>query len=359
MVILYFGLRPKGFDPENQVHWLAVRNGIRVGQYNLCYAADLFKAPHGRYDIPSEFSIEMALRPQSTGHDGFKFIMVMHSGRDTAQVLVGQWQASLVVMDGDDYDNSRKTKKIYVNDALPSQAPRFLTIATGKAGTRVYIDGELIKERRDLFLKIPSGPNATTLILGNSVNGRHAWSGEIYGFALYPYACEADQVRSHFQSWMAGRTFGFAQTARPALLYTFQERSGYRALDTAGRARHLDLPAKMRILHKEILLPPGRAFEFTQQSVQDMVLNLLGFIPFAMALGALIRRIGPWPNRQAAWLSVAVCFAISLTIELLQAGMPSRSSQLLDLILNTIGAGIGVLSLRLFYKHPLVQRKSI
>ena len=36
------------------------------------------------------------------------------------------------------------------------------------------------------------------------------------------------------------------------------------------------------------------------------------------------------------------CGSISLGIELAQAWIPGRSSQMLDLILNTLGAGLGV-----------------
>jgi glycopeptide antibiotics resistance protein len=50
-----------------------------------------------------------------------------------------------------------------------------------------------------------------------------------------------------------------------------------------------------------------------------------------------------------------VCGAISLTIELAQAWIPSRSSQMLDLILNTLGGGIGVL-LHGLYQHAFTGR---
>jgi VanZ family protein len=42
-------------------------------------------------------------------------------------------------------------------------------------------------------------------------------------------------------------------------------------------------------------------------------------------------------------IAMLVCGVISLTIEIAQAWIPSRSSQMLDFILNTLGAGGGVI----------------
>jgi VanZ family protein len=40
-------------------------------------------------------------------------------------------------------------------------------------------------------------------------------------------------------------------------------------------------------------------------------------------------------------IAAALCFSVSLLIEIVQAWMPSRSSASLDLLLNTLGALIG------------------
>jgi glycopeptide antibiotics resistance protein len=45
-------------------------------------------------------------------------------------------------------------------------------------------------------------------------------------------------------------------------------------------------------------------------------------------------------------ITMALCFAISLSIEIVQAWLPSRSSQTLDVILNTTGALIGAMIYR-------------
>jgi glycopeptide antibiotics resistance protein len=75
---------------------------------------------------------------------------------------------------------------------------------------------------------------------------------------------------------------------------------------------------------------------------KDVTLNLLGFIPLGFFLSALRSDFGGAAARRNLLLCVGLCLALSLVIELAQAFIPSRSSQLLDLLLNTLGGAIGV-----------------
>ena len=76
-------------------------------------------------------------------------------------------------MNGDDYDHKKKTKRISVNTVSKLPTTRFVTITTGKEGTQVYVDGQLVRTKKDLTLRIPSGAKAR-LIIDNSVYGRHS-----------------------------------------------------------------------------------------------------------------------------------------------------------------------------------------
>ena len=99
----------------------------------------------------------------------------------------------------------------------------------------------------------------------------------------------------------------------------------------------------MHILQKEILVTPRWDNMRNSSSVQDIIINFLGFIPFALALNAVLMYASRWSAKKRALLTLLICFTISLTIEVIQSQIPSRSSQLIDLILNTIGPGVGLL----------------
>ena len=77
----------------------------------------------------------------------------------------------------------------------------------------------------------------------------------------------------------------------------------------------------------------NRAASFFED--RDMPLNLLGFMPFGALLMLLYGRRLTVPQ-------VIACGALlSLSIELLQVGIPSRHPSLMDFILNTVGTGLG------------------
>jgi hypothetical protein len=250
-------------------------------------------------------------------------------------------------MNGDDYDHKRRTKRIAVNTASPSPTTRFVTVTTGEEGTEVYLDGQFVIRKKDLTLKIPNG-SKTRLLLGNSVYGKQPWQGDIYGLAFYGHTLTDQDVAFHFNRWVQDRNFSFAKKDKPSVLYFFDEKEGLRALDHAGGNHDLEIPLKMQILKREILSPTWSKFKFNRSFIIDIVLNLVGFIPFGFVLSATLIKLGGTFEKNDVLITVVLCFTLSLFIEIVQAWIPSRSSHMLDLILNTLGALIGAIIYRFF-----------
>ena len=69
-------------------------------------------------------------------------------------------------------------------------------------------------------------------------------------------------------------------------------------------------------------------------------------MPFGYVLAAALMRGKGNLKKLNVLFAVSFCFTISLIIELLQALMPSRSSHLLDLVLNTLGGLAGAVFYR-------------
>jgi VanZ family protein len=360
-IILAVGLKPGGFRFVNQVSWIGDQPGIRFKKFGIAYTNpfnDLIKE-----NLSSEdgFSLEIALKPASYHNRRFKFILALHNGKDSDQLLVGQWLSWLIVMNGDDYAHNKKTKRIAVNADSPSPIARFVTITTGKAGTLVYFDGKPVGANKALILKMPT-EEKTRLTLGNSIYGKHPWRGDIYGLAIYDYPISSQEAKLHFNRWAKNMSFSFAGNAHPSLLYLFDEMEGTRVLDHAGRNRDLEIPLRMQVLKRESLAPPRYNFTFSIFFIKDTIINFVGFIPFGFILVATLLRYGAAIKKHAFLITVVFCFFVSFSLEILQAWIPSRSSSMLDLVLNTLGGFAGTMLYRFFRRKSrwfkVVKRSS-
>jgi VanZ family protein len=352
LLILYSGLRFKGAAITNEVSWIDSRTGIRFGNSGVVYGNTPPTTADATAPDQQPLSIEMALKPQAPNDGHFKLLLVLHGHDDDSQLVIGQWKSWLVVMHGDDYAHKRHRPRISVN-ALQKPVERFLSVTSGQAGTALFLDGTLIRRNADLHLHIPKGNGRTRLVLGNSVYGRHAWAGEIYGLAYFDRELSGEAIKAHYRKWNAERTFAFALKDKAVGLYLFDEGQGTRVADHAPGGNDLQIPRKITILIKEFLAAPPSGEEFNLSLFQDMVINLTGFFPMGFLLSALLWHWRRQTFRKRLLIVMLVCGVISLTIELAQAWIPSRSSQMLDLILNTLGGGIGALL------HGLYQRAFI
>ena len=88
-----------------------------------------------------------------------------------------------------------------------------------------------------------------------------------------------------------------------------------------------------------------RGFTGTQVSLGDLVTNVIAYVP----AGLLVYRF-LLPKAQAAVAAasaIAAAFTLSLSIEVLQAFLPTRIQSTIDLLTNTLGGTLGVMAARL------------
>ena len=340
-VLLFFGLRPKDFLFSNGVSRVEDQAGIRFKKYGIAYTDPIKELRKEGGFGENGFSIEIALKPSSS-EKAFNFILTLHNGNDGNQLLLGQWRSWIIAMNGDDYNHKRRVKRISVNSASMSSEKQFITLTTSKDGTNLYFNGRLVKSKNDLALDIPYGDKAR-LILGNSQYGKHSWRGDVYGLAFFNHILGAQDAALHFKRWSQDRNFSFAKKGNPFLLYYFDEEEGTRVSDHAGGDHNLNIPPRMPILKKELLSSPWEGFKLDKKGIEDIVLNLVGFIPLGFVFTSTLVGVGGVFKKKAAFISLFFCFMVSLVIETAQAWLPSRSSSQLDLMCNTAGSVIGIM----------------
>jgi VanZ family protein len=267
---------------------------------------------------------------------------LIHDADDDRQLVIGQWQRSLVIMNGDDYSNELRKPKIYLELDTQQTKKHFLGIVSNAGGTRVFLDGALIKRNAALMLKYPPNRGSARMVLGNSLRGEHPWRGTIEGLAFYDRALSDEILAQHYQRWRLAHDFGEFAADGPRLLYAFDEGHGQRVENKVGDGLDLKVPAWRKILHKQVLSWPRWETVERYRGFRDAFVNFIGFMPLGFLLmatvGNLVEGIG---FRWALMATLLVVFMFSLGIEIVQVWIPTRYSSLLDLILNTFGGGSG------------------
>jgi len=338
--VLFFGLNPKDFSFTNSAGWIEDQAGIRFTKYGMAYTDLIAGKTRGEPSESEDLSVEIALKQEKPQNDGFKFIFVVHDGRDSNQLLMAQWRSWIILMNGDDYAHKRRTGRLALDTARLPAGPLFLTVTTGSHGTKLYSGGSLVREKKDLTLRLP-GNGEARLLVGNSVYGKHSWVGDLYGLAFYRSTLTRQDSATHFSRWAKERNFAFAKADKPFMLFLFDERQGRWAFDHSGGNRSLNMPEKMIPLARKPLVPPWQGFKPTRAYMIDLIVNFLGFIPFGFLVSASLHNGGGKFRKHGALIAVGLCLAVSLFIEIVQAWLPSRNSSLSDLMLNSFGGWIG------------------
>lgn len=340
LVALFFGVRPKGWSNSNDVQWLGDERAIRFQGSGLAYVQDLQAV---RLVSPSApWTIEMAVTPEINQRRGFSALLVMHDGVDQRQLGIWQLGPSLIAMSGDDYDYRRRWPRIVAKNILARNLTRFITITADAKGTRLFVDGSLVANIINWHMSIPVVGNPLMLVLGNSVHSKHGWRGDLHGLSISGKALSAATVKRHFDRWDADRNFDFLKQESPMLLFSFKNQSAAGFTDVKDNSQPLQIPEHMIVLKKTFLATPWGHTIWTQATIGDMVLNIIGFIPLGAVLYGFLQCFSGWANWQKQLSAVILCMTLSLGIELGQAWIPSRVSSLMDLILNTAGAWVGV-----------------
>lgn len=230
---------------------------------------------------------------------------------------------------------------MYVNEVF-RQGHVFVTVTSNGKDTAVYIDGKLAtrSSRFGLSIKDLTGQ----LIGANSPFQHSSWSGRLRGLAIYRSELNASQVAQHYDDWTGTGNPTVAEKERPLALYLFDEHTGRIVHNRVRSETDLYIPERYVVVHQVLLEAPWKEFRAQWSYLKDIFINIAGFVPLGLFIYAYFssaRRI-----RCAALATVILGSIVSLTIEVLQAYLPTRNSGMTDVITNTLGTCVGVVLCR-------------
>ena len=343
-VMLYAGLNDRGFGSRNLVEWVDFGPGLAFYGRGIAYTEPVLS--EAQFSREKGMSIEIALVVSPPYEARFRFIAEISGGDEKTHIVIAQWKNEIIVMQGDDYSHSRREPRVSYRIRDDREA-LFLTVVSGPSGTTLFVDGDRVAQRAEFVLEMPGAFDPARMILGNSATGRKPWKGVIRGVAVYAYALTVKDVRLHVGTYQLDGSFTAFRNQNPHLLLPLFPEESDRASDRAAFETDLNFPRDKTFVVTDHFLFSPQEMRLGLHDPEDLLLNMAGFVPFGFVLAALLRRRF---GRGAAFVLTSFSgMLLSLLIETRQAWMPSRTSSLLDLILNTAGTLVGAICLLLLF----------
>ncbi len=348
-IVLFAGLWPFHVQ-ENNVQWLAGRDGLEFGRHGIVLTAGSIDSPASQNAAET---LEIWLEPaQGAGNATIlSFDRSTHPGEPLSLHQVGE---SLYIRRNNvDPQGISRTALVIVDQLLKPNVPIFLTVTLDGEGSRVYANGVEAKvsslhgARNDLTGRI---------LLANSLRVSDSWSGKIYGLAAYRR--ELTVARDCGGLFELGKREAERRPASigdtgPVALYLFDERSGQVVHNKVGAGPDFTISERFFVPHPYVLRSPWSEYHATWGYWQDVLTNIAGFVPLGGLIYLCLTSI---PSiRHPASLTIVLGFAISVAIELVQIFLPTRLSDLTDVITNVAGTSIGALMCRTSMVQTLLR----
>ena len=325
--------------PRNRVSWLSGRHGLAFTPQGVAYDPEPLPVPvaHPSSNHAPGFAVELSLEPGIEPGNGVPHILTIHDGRTPSGFVIAQWQSELLLR-LPAAGNPNRIREVGIPNLRRGQR-HVIVISGDSIATTFYVDGRLLRRMPDFVLE--PGSMRGQLILGNAATGKSSWAGTLFGVAIFNRALEAKDVAAHQDLWTWGSALDLAREPGLAALYNFAEGTGQETRDHSPAHHHLLIPARYVVLEKTVL--GGSTALAGWSATRDIVLNVLGFVPFGFLTFRSSQGTSPARWMQAVIISTLAGATLSLIIEVGQVWLPTRNSSLLDLFCNTAGTGIGAL----------------
>jgi VanZ family protein len=334
-ITLSAGLWPFSFLQDNNVHWNVGRAGLHFGDHGMIVSRGKFKGLPT--DAARGCTLEVGVEP--TLSSGSSTILSFYNPQSSTRLQLQQNSDDFAFIHAlrPPYNRSNQ-QSVFLDHVLKNGQKTLITLAYADGVLDVYLDGSLKKSTRSV--ELPCADLKGTLIVGNNPYRDASWTGIVYRLAFYDHGLRAGEVVENFRKWQNHKddSLGGDHT-KPYSLYLFNERTGTIVHDFGAADIDLEIPKYYFVLHPGFLVPFWREFRPNLHYVEDVAINIFGLVPLGFCFAALFAWVVG--RERSLPYAMAAGFCVSLTIEVLQAFIPTRMSGTTDLITNTSGAALG------------------
>jgi VanZ family protein len=331
-VLLAITLWPFNPWPRNEVSWLPDEDGLRLCGHGTVLSVAEFPNEAGAEREP--FSLEFWMVPWRD--EGSTVMFAFYVRENPGQFVVRQDGLDVAVA----YTTRQREEKnnpLVARQVIAPNKRTLVTVTAGRKETTLYVNSQAQSTSQSLRL---SRRNLTgEFVIGTSPVDNEAWCGILRGIAIYKNELTAQDVASHYQTWLSSSEESGIDKRSILALYLFRERSGTLVRNQIQPGVDLRIPKHYAIWKRNVLLPPWKEFRPEWTYVRDLIVNVLGFIPLGVILYPyFLVAVGskrPW------LMSYVTGTILSLIIEILQSLIPMRGSGWTDVITNSAGTALG------------------
>jgi VanZ family protein len=335
--ILTAGLWPF-HSPKNDVKWLRSGSGLSFGTYGTILSSGVFDMANvgDRAPCTLEMWVESYL-PWDTST-----LLAFYDPRTHKQFSLHQHLTNLELRSSRratrDKTNRVGVEHLYVDSVFHQGKLVFITVTSDGNQTRVYINGALAVEAAQF--PFSAEDLAGELVIANSPVHNDSWEGRFRGLAIYEQEFTPTQVLENYQAWTRNGQPAITADERTTALYLFDEREGNIIHNRVKFGVDLRIPERYTVFDEKFLEPLWDEYFPNWSYLKDVLINIVGFIPLGFVANGFFSSVGK--VRRAVLFTILLGCATTLTIEILQAFLPTRDSGTTDLITNTLGTYLGV-----------------
>ena len=349
---LLFGLWPLWYVPPNHAEIIENASAIRFRRNSdqskldaggLAYTPQLLTFRNSQGTNSGSLTIEIFAQPSPQFKWGLGLLTALCDQDGNIKLLLAQWKTHLVIRTFFFPSKKGNYTEIGLKDVLIHGQTSFITITSNDSKTVLFVNGQMSREVAGIRL-VPAGLELSgyRLYFGNDPGLAHPWSGKLFGFALYDRALSTAEAAARYRQWAQGVPPAATDSNRPIVCYSFDRGTssgdGTTVGDASGGRNPLLLPVAVPFKKPLLEHSPLRS-----NGAMDIIINLLGFIPLGFFFAQWFHQVACRKLFGSCVTAVLCGFLLSLSIEVIQAFMPTRASSLNDLLCNTFGAVLGAL----------------
>jgi hypothetical protein len=332
----------------NGIEWRGQGNGIDVPTESFAVSKKPATKLVERILVSNAISFELWLSSARLNQFGPARILSFSADTWLRNFTLGQEEANLVLRFRTTKNNLNGTNPaLTFPKVFTSSDVRHLVVTYDGQTTKVYVNGEVIAETRELSGWIQNWDRDYFLNITNENTRNRPWFGSLYLIAVYDRILGADEIAANYRAGYGYDDIGLPAAKRSTkglvLCYSFDEGSGDTIQNRGDLGPTLDLsiPEHFLVIPNHFEMIPRQRWRWDLGLLKDFVQNLLLFLPFGfLSVTLLVVR-----SRNASLLHLVVTLsfslAVSVSIEFLQMFLPSRRPTLSDIILNLAGALAG------------------